>query len=414
MRTSTGSPVQTSLASACCMATAAGQGTARADEHRHGRVTFALFERLASSVSSHGLRDQVPFSHQVCGRTISRPMPGGSSTSVSRNVTTPSGRGRSLTAATISMLPILARPEVMNISLSADEASSPRTRILGTSGDRRRAKQRMVAVVKDARHADRPGGRHVRSSRRDPMLHVAGHGTMPAPRGSLPAGRRQQLPRSTGIGVSPMRRPRPSGFQSTRLDEPAQEATPTNKFPSRAVRGGTAQRGESDDTGNLCVAVRVQVDAHGNAMSELNETRAVGRRPTPPVVRHPWRRRPVRRGPRKSAQTPSSHLPHRALGPASPPVALEMAAPIQARTRHRAAAAGNNHHDGARSPLSPTRPSARDAPIRSGAIPLRPPLVVVLDDGSGDPGAFVDRSRIGAVAQARHLGRPRAALDRRR
>ena len=92
---------------------------------------------------------------------------------------------------------------------------------------------------------------------------------------------------------------------------------------------GRDQRGDSDDTGTFSVAPRVPAaNARDNTMSDLDETRTVGRR----------RKRSlfitlggvglvvVLLGRCSDA---TSQLPNVAAGPTSPPIELEMAAPTQ-------------------------------------------------------------------------------------
>ena len=127
-----------------------------------------------------------------------RPCPVESSTSVIRNVTTPSGIASARSWSTACSSPSPSDPrknEIVNISLSVDEVVLRWARILGTSGDRRRAEQRKGAMRPSRFLVDpSPGG--LDAADRDPH---AGRGGM-APFGlrrrsgrDLPPGRRQHV-----------------------------------------------------------------------------------------------------------------------------------------------------------------------------------------------------------------------------
>ncbi len=159
-------------------------------------------------------------------------------------------------------------------------------------------------------------------------------------------------------------------------------------------------------------------------MSELNESRTVGRRRTRSlfIILGIVGLLVVVLGRCSDA---TSQLPHMAVGQTSPPVELEMAGPIQptpvttfpptTTTAARPAvparpSAGCATPSGSRASgesnvslvsLGERRSYLRTISIGDDGAPA--PLVVVLDDGSDDPDVFVDRARWGAIAQLQHL-----------
>ena len=170
---------------------------------------------------------------------------------------------------------------------------------------------------------------------------------------------------------------------------------------------------------------RVELGSNHNTMSEPRETRTVERRPTRSLF--------IALGVvgllavvlgRCSEAT--SQLPQTAVGRTRPPVELDMAtvppqlatvttSPPTTPTSTRPAVPARPS-PGCANPTGSQAPGTSDVPIVSRGerrsylrtIPIRnesapAPLVVVLDDGSGDPGAFVDRARWGAIAQLQHL-----------
>jgi len=129
----------------------------------------------------------------------------------------------------------------------------------------------------------------------------------------------------------------------------------------------------------------------------------------------------------RSAQD-TSQLPQPAAGPTRSPVQLSMAtvppppppatvttAPPTTPTSTRPAVPARPS-PGCANPTGSQAPGTSDVPILSGGqrrsylrtIPMSDqstpaPLVVVLDDGSGDPRAFIDRARWDTTAQVHHL-----------
>ena len=103
----------------------------------------------------------------------------------------------------------------------------------------------------------------------------------------------------------------------------------------------------------------------------------------------------------EDAQTPRANCRTRPSARHRRRSALEMAAPIRPApvTTSPPPATTTTTTPAAALPARPSPGCANSI----GNEPNPAPVVVVLDDGSGDPGAFVDRSRIGAIAQAQHL-----------
>jgi polyhydroxybutyrate depolymerase len=122
----------------------------------------------------------------------------------------------------------------------------------------------------------------------------------------------------------------------------------------------------------------------------------------------------------------TSHRPRLAAGRTSPPVDLETATVPTQLTPATTSASTNptsprpatpaRASSGCANPRGSQAPGTAEVPIVSGgehrsylrSIPTGTesspsPLVVVLDDGSGDPGPFLDRAQWGAIAQQRHL-----------
>ena len=94
-------------------------------------------------------------------------------------------------------------------------------------------------------HLDRVGCRDPSRHRSPVLTHRRTDTEVRRASPQFPARGRRSLagPRSSsriaGIGVSPMRGHAAAGFQSTRPEVAAQEAIPTNKFPSPPLNGGT-------------------------------------------------------------------------------------------------------------------------------------------------------------------------------
>ncbi len=122
----------------------------------------------------------------------------------------------------------------------------------------------------------------------------------------------------------------------------------------------------------------------------------------------------------------TSQVPRTVAGRTVPPVKLETATVPPPRTAPASSAsaipasarsaAPARPSSGCTNPTGSQAPGTSDVPIVSrgerrsylrtipmGAEPAPAPLVVVLDDGSGDPSQFVARAHWGAVAQSRHF-----------